>query len=164
MIAKLRDTRFSVHPKPGYCGPTALRNALAFMGIEVPIARLALWAETDTDGTDEFQLRYAAGHVNVTMGAAKYWTVELAKASLVDYLKRGPVLLCVDRGAGGNWNHWVAALHATKRHVWIADGERPGPALQRLTWRQLLQRWPAIIPSADKVWARFDVYPLTKAA
>jgi hypothetical protein len=73
-----------------------------------------------------------------------------------------PVLVCVDK-----YGHWVAAVRATLRHVWICDSvgrwDDPAndlPVYQRWTWTAFLRRVVFGLPEE----ARFDFYPVVRVA
>ncbi len=136
------------------CGPAALRHALLCHGAAHSIRDLALLAGTTPEGTDDAQmadaareLGYRLDHILVREPDAAYKTIR----ELLD--AQTPVILCVD-----HYSHWVCAVKATSRHLWLADSALDGspPPLVRLTWRAALQRLIYGLP--DEL--RFDLYPL----
>ncbi len=103
------------------------------------------------DGRCEHQLQRTAAELGFRL---EHWVSD-SPADLYTTLRRfltdrAPVLVCVEHGA-----HWVCAVRATSRNVWIADSSRDQEeVLQRWTWRELAVALAYGLP------ARFDLYPL----
>jgi ABC-type bacteriocin/lantibiotic exporter with double-glycine peptidase domain len=124
---KLQTTSFN-------CGPAALHNALLSIGVNRSIRTLARLCGTSRRfGTPEHGI-YRAANVRRVVCDTPTFARETIRVHT-------PVLLCVDVGADGPFQHWVAVVHTTKQYVTIADSARPGPVVQRITWRRLFQRF-----------------------
>src|SRR6185369_3021310 len=133
-VVKRIEPFLRLQPNGYTCGPAALRHALLAYGRRVSVRRLAHLAGTEYHkGTDDRQLQQAAIEVGYRIRSELFTEPEPASSALKTYLRTGtPVLLCADR-----YEHWITAVACTGRHVWICDSARPGPVLQRYTWRQL---------------------------
>lgn len=148
-------------PRKNWCGPAALRNAFLWLGKRVCVRRIARLAGSDWRGTDEGQLARAASALGGVIRHVKATTPEEAWTvlrGLLDGAAATPVLMCVN-----HYGHWIVAVKASTRHVWICDsvGQWDGPSdlpvYQRHAWRPLLRRVCYGLP--DEI--RFDFYPLS---
>jgi hypothetical protein len=79
----------------------------------------------------------------------------LARDALRRYIDElTPVVVCVDA-----LDHWITALHATAKHVTVADSSNytpKKPVVHDLTWTKLLSRMCVWTPGRT----RFDLYPV----
>lgn len=125
----------TVHPQRNKwsCGPMALRHCLLAYGVDVPVQKLAFYAGTTRDGSDEHKLKRAARRLKFTLDFQDYRTAASAKQAILSLLDRGrPLLLCID-----NWDHWIAVLHHSRRGFLVFDSNRPGPVIQLRSWSWL---------------------------
>ncbi len=150
MVAAL-STDFRPQWNSFTCGPAALRCALLMYGDKVDGKMLAKLAGTTYDGTDDWQIDRAARELGFRLRHRMHRYPAEAYADLLATLRdRTPVLLCVD-----NYGHWITAVRATTRHVWICE-VADVDVLRRVTWRQLFRRLQYGLP--DEL--RYDLYPL----
>lgn len=145
-------------PNSWQCGPFALKHGLLAYGIfahEDALAKAA--GSTETNGTDERQLRATARGYGCTLQVERYHSAFTARRALERLLAdHTPVLLCVDQ-----WDHWVTAVGADQGHLVVLDShydtvvrvEPWEPYLRRLGYRHRLWNWgPAV--------AWYDLHPL----
>lgn len=131
-------------PNAWACGPAALRNAMLVHEHKTDVRHLLRGSRTkcchkskdrrtwDRDGTCEHGLRQVAE----AEGFRLEHLYALSVTELYETLRQNlPALLAVDADT-----HWVTAVRATARHVWIIDPARDEELHQRLTWRQLAIR------------------------
>lgn len=150
------ETHLVLQPNGYTCGPCALRHALLCYGQRVSVRRIAALAGTNYDGTSNTELDTAANALGFKLEWVRYDTAPMYREALRNLSHaRIPAIVAVDR-----LEHWVTAVHATSRHVWICDSSHPGPVLQRLTWRAFLQR-ASIWMAPKEVY--FDLYPVRLA-
>lgn len=138
------------------CGPAALRAALLCYGDRVDGRRLARLAGTTWWGTEVDKLDDAALAYGFRIKHEVYRDAATAALALRGLLSaRKPLLLSTENDA-----HWIVAVRATSRYVWIFDPAfDEGEGLQRVTWRFLLRRIHQGLP--DEL--RFHLYPLVPA-
>ena len=147
---------YRLQPNAWSCGPTALYNAFQAMGVKCGLFNLCnMTACTKQLGTSEAGLRMGALYYGVDFLTSQCYTAEFFKAGV---RVRCPMLIAVDRDSDGPYAHWIAVLKATKRHVWIADSSRPGPAERRLTWLQFMDRVSTVVNGEIK----YTYHPLVK--
>lgn len=124
------------------CGPAALHNALAALGVERTedeLIRLTgqTAAGTGTRGMIK-AIRAIESPEHTMVGEAYRWRGErLAKVSLWYHLSEQgrPVILCVD-----NLDHWVAAVgHLGARYI-VIDSAEVGLVFH-YDWEALGRRW-----------------------
>jgi hypothetical protein len=147
-----------LQPRAGLCGPAALRNALLCYGLRRSIRALVALCGTDEEGTSPRHMGLAAASLGFNLPWSTWYTAAEASAEILRCINIGePVLMCVDRDPEGPWAHWITVVGATSRNVKIVDSSRPGPAVRRLTWTQLMQRLAVFVRDGVN---RYDLYPL----
>ena len=132
------------------CGPNALHNALAALGVRRSARELeVVCGTTAQDGTSQTRLVEAARAIRGT----KPWVLESgmpapAIAMLRDALHRGrPAVLAVDRD-----EHYIAAIGMLGDRVLVADGANNEVVLSVPDYKLLL-RWDNQTGLADAFWA-----------
>lgn len=127
---------------PGRCGPAALREALAAIGVQRSEDELAALAKTTVDGTSPRGLLRALSLLELEREPAYYMMearADIAYIRVAEALREErPVVLCVD-----NYNHWVAVtgfLGASRPRFVVADAGHEERILY-LTAPELLSRW-----------------------
>ncbi len=129
----------SFYPQPNdyVCGPFALKNAFATLGIfadENQISKLSgtrWWS-----GTDEIQLARAAKKYHCSLKIVRRFHDEEALRELRSYLKRGiPCLLCID-----DWHHWVTVIKEQAGKFILMDSKDKA-VLTIYSWRKLRSEW-----------------------
>jgi predicted double-glycine peptidase len=128
-----------------HCGPAAVQNALAVIGIKVSQDRLAAAAgTTEEHGTDQEGIKRAIISAGRSFDEHATDTERVAHGWLWYSLMVGrPVVLCVDR-----WAHWVVAVGVLGKRAVLFDPARYRHNTDRLgTFTlpkdRLLKRWKA---------------------
>lgn len=140
------------------CGPYALKHALTMLGVIADPDRLARESHLHwTKGTDEVDLARAARAYGCTMKLTRFVDPEQARRSIIEVLKDGPVLLCVD-----SWEHWITLVHHQAGRFVALDSESD-PVVIVLDWAQLRERWTyehAPTKAKDGSVDLFDMFPV----
>jgi hypothetical protein len=151
----------SFYPQPNdwQCGPFALKNALATLGIFADEKNISRYAGTNWwYGTDEIQLARAAKRFSCTLNVVRRFRSEEARRELKRYLRRRiPCLLCVNE-----WQHWVTVV-AVQDGTYIMLDSRDKAVLTLMSWRELKRMW--VYHEADEidrnaVQSIFDFHPV----
>lgn len=146
-----------------WCGPAALRHALLCYGEDWPLERLVKLCGTGPHGTYQKDLERGVRKCGYRLNWAVRYHHTNAQSAIMAMIHDGmPVILCVDRGPDGPWEHWITVVGATTRDVTLVDSSNPGPAVQRRSWTTLMRRLAVLDPPAGG--NRFDLYPLIEAA
>jgi len=137
------------------CGPGALVNALAILGLDISEREVRAMADTSfVDGTDEHGLLDAIESLGFT--AEVIWTSGRAGAwsRLVSHLQMGhPALLCVDQ-----WDHWVAITGTDDGEtVMMIDPAEEPPHEEVISFADLMRRWR--FPDEDRPYYAIVVSP-----
>ena len=120
------------------CGPAALSNALAAMGItrsEDECGKLCRC--TATDGTSHRNMIRAVRSIDGLMGMViEEQKGDVAFLRLADALRTAhPLLLLVD-----NWEHWIAAVGMLGGRVLVADSA-DNELILSMDFPTLVRRW-----------------------
>ncbi len=149
---------FSTQPNFWQCGPYALKHALIMLGIIVDEKKITKAARADATGSNEKDLARAASQFGCRLKEVRKRDAREARASLVDYLRRGiPCLICINQ-----WRHWVVIVKA-ERGKFILLNSEDAAVLTILTWDQLRSIWvfhPGTRNRENIKDTLFDLYPL----
>ena len=127
----------SEQPNKWQCGPFALKHALLTLGIFAQERVITEVAGVERgEGTDERQLRKAAGRFRCDLSPIRRHQPELARRELLRHLRRGhPCLLCVKQ-----WAHWVTVVKVEAGKFILLDSEDTAVLTLR-SWPQLRRVW-----------------------
>lgn len=124
----------------GYCGITAINNALRCLGKKVPEKSIACHISTDIEkhGTNETELKTAIEGVGYT------W-VEIStnkqEEALLQLDASFPSILCID-----GWSHWVTVIGKVGGRYIVVDPSRTKANLVEngvhvMAPKELVRRW-----------------------
>jgi ABC-type bacteriocin/lantibiotic exporter with double-glycine peptidase domain len=132
-----------------FCGPAALRAAMAFYDFTFPQKLIAELAGTTREGTDEIGLMAAARQLGFRLDRVTVRTPATFYRVVRETL---PALFCSE-----HYSHWIAVVGGNSRRAEVADPARDGePVLRQSSWHALARRVVYGLPGET----RFDIYPL----
>jgi peptidase C39-like protein len=142
-VAKKPDPAPGHQEKSWSCGPRAVVDALAVLGIDVEESRVRALSDADKDGTDEKQLIDALTYLGASTEIYNAGSHDQSWNRLLESVGEDghPCIICCD-----NWDHWCTVIGVTGGLVVMQDpsNEKDNVAVNGvhvLNKAQLAKRW-----------------------